>query len=124
MRLYRHGVGRCLIEIKPRRSLCIGVAKLLANSDRWADRSVYSRDLIDLAMMQPSKKLLRSAMAKARGAYGDSIVVDLSKAIGQLRDNPHRLDECMRKMGMASVPKAVLWTRIKALERAARPSGA
>ena len=31
-------------------------SKLLVNSDRYADDSVYSRDLIDLAMIKPTKK--------------------------------------------------------------------
>lgn len=35
--------------------------KLLANSDRWADDSVFSRDLIDIAMMQPTKTCWRRA---------------------------------------------------------------
>jgi hypothetical protein len=98
--------------------LDMATSKLLANSDRWADRSVLSRDLIDLAMMRPSRKLMRAALAKARAAYGDSIENDLGKAIDQLRDDPHRLDHCMRSMGMTTVPKAVLWTRIKALRAA------
>jgi hypothetical protein len=44
-------------------------SKLLANSDRWRDDTVMSRDLIDLAMMAPTKALLQQAMAKAEGAY-------------------------------------------------------
>lgn len=91
--------------------------KLLANSDRWRDDAVQSRDLIDLAMMQPSKTLLTAALAKARGAYGGSIEIDLNKAIQNLRDRPHRLDHCMAAMQMTSVPKALLWKRIKALSR-------
>jgi hypothetical protein len=98
--------------------LDMATSKLLANSDRWADRSVLSRDLIDLAMMRPSRKLLRAAVAKARAAYGDSIENDLGKAIDQLGDDPHRLDHCMRSMGMTTIPKAVLWGRIKALTAA------
>ena len=91
--------------------------KLLANSDRGRDDAVQSRDLIDLAMMQPSKTLLTAALAKARGAYGGSIEIDLNKAIQNLRDRPHRLDHCMAAMQMTSVPKALLWKRIKALSR-------
>jgi len=32
----------------------MATSKLLANSDRWADEGVFNRDVIDLAMMQPS----------------------------------------------------------------------
>lgn len=97
--------------------LDLAASKLLANSDRWADDSVFSRDLIDLAMMAPPKKLLKAAIEKARGAYGDSVENDLRKAIDALRTRPHRLDQCMEAMQMRSVPKALLWQRIKALAR-------
>ena len=39
--------------------LDMAASKLLANSDRWADDSVFSRDIIDLAMMKPGASLLR-----------------------------------------------------------------
>ena len=91
-------------------------SKLLANSDRWRDDAVLSRDLIDLAMMAPPKALLREAIVKAQGAYGASIEADLRKAIQTLRERPHRLDHCMQAMRMTTVPKALLWKRIKALE--------
>lgn len=91
--------------------------KLLANSDRWRDDAVFSRDLIDLAMMAPPKALLAQAMAKARVAYGDSVAIDLAKAVEDLRARPHRLDACMKAMAMTSVSKAALWARIRALVR-------
>jgi len=90
-------------------------SKLLANSDRWRDDAVLSRDLIDLAMMAPPKKLLRRAIDKARAAYGDNVVSDLAKAIENLRERPHRLDPCMKAMAMTTVSKAALWSRIRAL---------
>ncbi|MFC4127981.1 nucleotidyl transferase AbiEii/AbiGii toxin family protein [Nocardia rhizosphaerae] len=95
----------------------MAASKLLANSDRWADTSVYSRDLIDLAMMSPSRDVLRMATAKAAAAYGDSIVRDLSKAVQSLRDRPARLDQCMRALEITTIPKAALWQRIRALSR-------
>lgn len=51
----------------------MAVQKLLANADRRADESSFSRDLIDLAMMRADRKLLEAACAKAEGAYGDSV---------------------------------------------------
>lgn len=89
--------------------------KLLANSDRWRDDAVMSRDLIDLAMMQPKPALLVAAIAKAKTAYGESITADLAKAISYLQEHPHRLDTCMQTMHMTGVAKAVLWKRIRAL---------
>ncbi len=91
-------------------------SKLLANSDRWRDDAVLSRDLIDMAMMTPGKALLREAIAKAEAAYGGAVNDDLRKAIENLRQRPHRLDQCMQAMRMTSVPKALLWKRIKALD--------
>jgi hypothetical protein len=93
----------------------MAASKLLANSDRWRDDAVMSRDLIDLAMMAPSKALLKRAVAKAQGAYGDSVAADLARAVEELRARPHRLDQCMQAMAMTTVSKAALWARIKAL---------
>lgn len=95
--------------------LDMAATKLLANSDRWADRAVFSRDVIDLAMMEPDPDLLSRAIAKAESAYRSTVIEDLRKAIEHLRDNPHRLDDCIRELQMHDTPKAVLWERIKRL---------
>lgn len=97
--------------------LDLAAGKLLALADRWRDDSVFSRDLIDLAMMQPARPLLRAAIAKASAAYGDSIETSLARAIQALRERPHRLDACMGAMQMTSLSKAQLWARIKALAK-------
>jgi hypothetical protein len=96
--------------------LDMAASKLLANSDRWGDDAVMSRDLIDLAMMQPDPALFGQALAKAKAAYGESIAADLDKAIEALRARPQRLDRCMEALQMTTVPKALLWKRIKALK--------
>jgi hypothetical protein len=93
--------------------LDMAASKLLANADRWADRTVFSRDLIDLAMMVPPPDLLRAAIAKAAVAYGDTVASCLTKAVDALRDHPHRLDECRAALHMQDTPKALLWQRIK-----------
>lgn len=97
--------------------LDMATSKLLANSDRWRDDAVMSRDLIDLAMMAPPRALLRQAIAKAQVAYGDSVAADLAAAVDDLRARPHRLDKCMQAMTMTTVSKAALWARITALVR-------
>ena len=117
--------GRISLEAPRKRDRICGVAtltaldlaasKLLANSDRWADDSVFSRDLIDLAMMEQPANLLARAAEKAREAYGESIERDLTKAIEGLRRRPGRLDRCLRALQITCVPKALLWKRIKAL---------
>jgi Nucleotidyl transferase AbiEii toxin, Type IV TA system len=109
------GAGDQLCGVATLTALDMAASKLLTNADRWRDDSVLSRDLIDLAMMQPTNALLRQAIEKAKAAYGDSIEASLGKAIEDLRQRPHRLDDCMAAMRMTSVPKALLWKRIKAL---------
>ncbi len=37
-------------------------------------------------------------------------------AHSDLRQRPQRLDLCMQRMRMTTIPKAVLWARIKALD--------
>lgn len=96
----------------------MATCKLLANSDRWADSSVFSRDVIDLAMMRLPAKKLRKAVAKAEQAYGASVRRDLDKAIDRLR-NQEILERCMQVMAM-NVPKAVLWQNLQALARKSR----
>lgn len=96
----------------------LAAEKLLAHADRWRDDAVFSRDLIDLAMMQATPALLRQARARAEQAYGYSGAAALVlKAIAMLRDRPHRLDECMQAMAISKVSPAQLWQRIRRLER-------
>ena len=91
-------------------------SKLLANSDRWADEGVFNRDLIDLAMMQPSKSLLRTAITKAEQPYGSTIVRDIDKAIEKLQLRGNWLDRCVLALDI-TIPKAVLWEKIRRLKR-------
>ncbi|MCK0512739.1 nucleotidyl transferase AbiEii/AbiGii toxin family protein [Aromatoleum buckelii] len=91
-------------------------SKLLANSDRWMDDGVFSRDLIDLAMMTPALGLLRQAITKAEGAYGESILLDLEKAIDRMQTRRGWLERCMEAMAM-TMPKAELWQKIRRLRR-------
>jgi len=96
--------------------LDMAASKLLANSDRWADDGVFSRDIIDLAMMMPSLALLRKAIAKAETAYGQAIRQDLGKAIQRLQDRSGRLERCMQAMAI-NLPKALVWQKIRSLRR-------
>lgn len=92
-------------------------SKLLANSDRWADDGAFSRDLIDLAMMQPRLTLLRQAISKAEGAYGRAIRIDLEKAVHQLQQRQGWIERCMQAMAM-TLPKALVWQRVHNLRKA------
>lgn len=96
--------------------LDMAASKLLANSDRWADDGVFSRDLIDLAMMQPPLPLLRSAVAKAQGAYGEAVSRDLERAIVRMSSRDGWLERCMEAMAMRDAA-ALVWQRIRRLRR-------
>lgn len=118
--------GRIAFDVATRVDEICGVAtltardmvasKLLANSDRWADDGVFSRDLIDLAMMQPKAALLRQGIQKAEGAYGKAIRQDVLKALERLANRAGWLERCLLTMGM-SVPKAVVWQRLRGVRR-------
>lgn len=89
-------------------------SKLLANDDRWADTSTFSRDLIDLAMMQPDTIALKAGARKAVDAYGETVGESLNKAVTYLQDRPQRLDECIRALKI-DAPRAVVWQSIRDL---------
>jgi hypothetical protein len=94
--------------------LDLATSKLLANSDRQADAGVFSRDVIDLAMMDLTLTQLRNAREKSSEAYGKAITRDLAKAIDRLQEKPEWLERCMKSMDM-HMPKAVLWKKIRHL---------
>jgi Nucleotidyl transferase AbiEii toxin, Type IV TA system len=98
-------------------TLCdMAATKLLANSDRHADDGVFSRDVIDLAMMDLKLPALRTAYTKAEAAYGPAVGRDLAKAIDSLRTRHGWLERCMQAMAI-DLPKALLWQKIRALQR-------
>jgi len=97
-------------------ALDMAAEKMLANSDRWRDDSVFSRDLIDLAMIDLPLKLGIQALTKAEQAYGHSVREDLHKAIARVESQPEWLERC-REMLAISLPRAVLWKHIRSLKK-------
>jgi hypothetical protein len=95
----------------------LAAEKLLANADRWADDSVYSRDLIDLAMMRADRRLLEAACVKAEGAYGESVRSSLSQAVDGLEARPGRLEACMTALSIDGVTRAQLWQAVRTVAR-------
>ncbi len=82
--------------------------KLLAHTDRWADRSTLSRDLIDLAMMVSHwGPIPDEAWAKAHDAYGVSVDKALASGRDLFADGGY-LQTCLRKMGMAPTLAATI----------------
>lgn len=110
-----------LCGIRTLAPLDMAAEKLLANADRWPDDSVYSRDLIDLAMMQADRPLLQAACAKAEAAYGESIRKSLARAVEALQSRPGRLEECMAALSMTGATKAQVWQAIRRLARRLAP---
>lgn len=103
--------------VKTLTTIDMGATKFLANSDRWNDRSVFSRDLIDLAMLNLSAAEYNNAFKKAEAAYGKSVEQDLNKSIQYLTEDKTRLEECMIALKVDTVSKAQLWSRIRKLRR-------
>lgn len=100
--------------------LDLATSKMLANADRHADDGVFSRDLIDLAMMNLRLPTLRAALLKAEGAYGISVAHDLARAIDNVQQRQGWLERCMRAMAM-SLPRALVWQRVRSLRRVLKP---
>jgi hypothetical protein len=69
--------------------------KLLANSDRWADRQILSRDLIDLAALRARiGPIPEPSWAKVRAAYRSGPEEDLRKALVEFERDPARQRQC------------------------------
>ena len=58
-------------------------SKLLANADRYADPSVHSRDLIDLALLRKDQSVPPLAIEKAEAAY--RVMVPLEAALSKFQ---------------------------------------
>lgn len=110
------GPGDAVCGVATLTPLDLAASKLLANSDRQADDGVFSRDVIDLAMMNLRQPVLRAALAKAELAYGAAVARDLGKAIDRLQARHGWLERCMQAMAI-TLPKAVLWQKVRALRR-------
>jgi len=88
--------------------------KFLANSDRWADRSVFSRDIIDLAMMRIDGPTMILGLRKATAAYGPAAAADAQSAIAFLLDRDHVIDRCRHALDMTE-PRAAVVDRLRRL---------
>ena len=91
-------------------------SKLLANSDRWNDDGVFSRDLLDLAHLPLKTNQLINALSKAEGAYGESVQKDLIQSLERLLGRAGWLERCRQALKIEE-PKAVLWQKLIGLKR-------
>jgi hypothetical protein len=55
-------------------------------------------------------------VAKAAGAYGESVLRDLGRAVDRMQKRTGWLERCLQAMAMDETPAAV-WQRIRALRR-------
>ncbi len=118
--------GRVAFDVPGRNDHVCGVAmlsrldlatsKLLANADRWRDESVFSRDAIDLAMMDLPPRQLLPALRKAMVAYGPDVATDLGLALAWLRERPQWRARCTQALAIA-VPPAAVVQRMRLLAR-------
>lgn len=97
----------------------LAAMKWLANADRWADDSVFSRDVIDLAHLTLSGEAHQQALHMAEAAYGGGIRRDLGKALEALRQREGWLDRCLHALSITT-PKAVVWHKLRALRSLTR----
>jgi hypothetical protein len=71
--------------------------KLLANSDRWPDRQVLSRDVIDLSVLRMRLGAIpASAWQKAERAYKSAVRTDLRKALEAFLGDPRHQEHCFQ----------------------------
>ena len=79
--------------------------KLLANSDRWADRHVCARDLIDLSILRArSAAIPPDLWRRVEKAYGQSVRDDLRKALDQFRDQEGFDKMCVTRLDVSDLP--------------------
>lgn len=91
---------------------CMYAEKLLANADRWLDKAVLNRDLIDLAMMISRwGPIPDEAWNLAEEVYGDTVEKSYKSAVECLR-NADWLQHCMNEMRIDSKLKDEILSNI------------
>jgi hypothetical protein len=82
--------------------------KLLANADRWADRQVLSRDLVDLcALRWRVGPIPEEAWKKVEVAYRTAARDDLRKALSAFEQNVPYRQQCFQGLGI-DAPEGIL----------------
>ncbi|MEP4147173.1 MAG: nucleotidyl transferase AbiEii/AbiGii toxin family protein [Halioglobus sp.] len=93
----------------------LAASKLLANVDRWADAGVFSRDVIDLALLELKEREFHLAQSKAESAYGDAVERDVHRAVANLQNHPDRLCSCLTALSV-DLPAAFVLDHLKRLD--------
>ena len=73
------------------------------NADRWADQSVLSRDIIDIAFMVRGwgADAAVAGLRRATEAYGKVVIESTGKAIGALEGAPGYFRYCMSELAIS-----------------------
>lgn len=82
--------------------------KLLANADRWADRQVLSRDLIDLsALRHRVGPIPAAAWRKVEAAYRTAARDDLRKALSVFNQDPLHRQRCFEGLQIKEIQETL-----------------
>ena len=99
-RIELSGDGQAICGVPTLSLVDMFAEKLLANTDRGYDKSIFSRDMIDLAMMiRAWGEIPSAAWGKVREAYGESADRAFQNSVTMLRD-PAYLTTCLKRMHM------------------------
>jgi hypothetical protein len=82
------------------------ISKLLANADRYADRSVHSRDLIDLAFLRNTQFIPKIAIEKAEAA--DRVILPLTAAVTEFQSNADLRFRCYENLSISPKDRSQL----------------
>lgn len=87
--------------------------KLLANSDHWADRSTFARDVLDLLVMSAHwGPIPAEAIGIADKAYGPAAQTAFERATQALADDPAYLARCFDALSVSSEAQAMVQKRL------------
>ncbi|MDY6922048.1 MAG: nucleotidyl transferase AbiEii/AbiGii toxin family protein [Pseudomonadota bacterium] len=79
--------------------------KLLANSDRWLDSSIGSRDLIDLAILRLRRKFAAAAIQRAEEVQ--PVVDPLCRAIKKFIEKEQYREKCFRLLEIQNAQRVM-----------------
>jgi hypothetical protein len=81
-------------------------SKLLANADRYADPSVHSRDLIDLAFLRNERSIPDLAIEKAEAAY--RVMIPLKAALSKFQADADLRFHCYENLTISEIYRSKL----------------
>ena len=87
--------------------------KLLANCDRWADRSTFARDILDLLVMSAHwGPIPAEALEITEKAYGPAVRSAFERAARALADDPAYLARCFDALSVSCDAQTMVRERL------------